>query len=270
MDDDRFDSWTRTLAKARTRRRFGMTLAGGALAALLGRPEGAAAATCRTDRQCRGAFEKCCSRRCIDTSTDRQNCGRCNRVCDEDEVCRNGDCSSTCPGRQVRCGRRRECTNPATDPQNCGRCGKECLLNETCERGACKCSGARCTEGPVGPQCCANGASCCPRFGTGCCPQEGVCVNDGRSCCPRTHPQWCDSVGACCRATDTCCGTQCCPDGARCWDNRSCCPDGTRPCRDFCCPDGTRCSRLGCLRSGAAGTALEPPTAPAGRAAATL
>ena len=230
MEDDRFDDWTRALATSRTRRRFGAALAAGAVAALLGRPAGAAAARCRTDRQCSVNFPKCCGGRCRDTSADPQNCGQCNRICDEDEVCRNGECRSTCPGRQVRCGRRRECVDLQTDPSNCGRCGRECLLNETCERGECTCSGQRC-PGPDGsPKCCPDGATCCGTS-TGCCPREGVCVNNGRSCCPRTHPQWCDSSGACCQQTDTCCGTQCCPSGATCFNNSLCCPDGSRPCR---------------------------------------
>jgi hypothetical protein len=275
MDESRFDALARSWGTTRSRRAAARALAGGALAALLGRAEGVAAARCRADRDCRGAFQKCCNRRCVDTSADPQNCGRCNHTCDEDEVCRNGACQSTCPTGQVRCGRRRECTNLATDPQNCGRCGKECLPNETCGRGECKCSGARCAEGPIGPQCCTDGASCCPGRPTGCCPREGVCTNRGQACCPRAQPKFCPAgtrgEGGCCAANDDCCAGLCCPPTATCWPDGTCCPDGTHSCGDgTCCPDGRRCTRLGCVRGGAAGAATEPRVAAAPRGAADL
>lgn len=248
MDGNRFDALARAFTAAATRRRALGGIVGAVLAARAG---GSAALTrCRKHSQCGGGLQRCCDKRCVDTSDNPRHCGACNQICNEDEVCRNGACRSTCPGDLVRCGPERKCVNLKTDETNCGRCGKECLPGETCEGGACKCSGSRCLDPEGAPKCCRDGATCC-RNSSGCCPKEGVCVFGGRVCCPKTHPVWCDDIERCCGAGSTCCGTKCCPAAARCFGGRLCCPEGSKGCSNgICCPNNTTCTAFGCKKSG--------------------
>jgi hypothetical protein len=102
-----------------------------------------------------------CGSVCIDTSSDRFNCGGCGITCDISEQCISGKCvsstcgngkcdltenCSTCPADCGSCqcsvptpdlcnGR---CTNILSDSSNCGACGNECQIGYTCENGVCK------------------------------------------------------------------------------------------------------------------------------------
>ena len=218
MDGKRFDAFAVLFARTVSRRAGAKALAAGAAAALLSRPHGAAAAPCRTDRECGGGGKLCCSGRCVQTASDPSNCGRCNRICTEEEVCLNGDCVSNCPGRQVRCGRERECVDTRSDTSHCGRCGNDCdrrERHETCVRGTCTCEGERCAGGR-------------------CCPRGYACVEGG--CCPVSAPQLCGNG-------------RCCPDGATCCRDETCCPNGGTCCRGGgCCPAGQSCTLTGRCR----------------------
>ena len=53
--------------------------------------------------QCSGAFTEC-GNHCVDTSNDPFFCGDCfDSVCEEDELCVNGDCDLWIPGSSVGC-----------------------------------------------------------------------------------------------------------------------------------------------------------------------
>lgn len=72
---------------------------------------------------------------CVDLQTDDQNCGECDRQCD-DLPCGAGECQpADCPGFPDRCDD--ACTDVRIDPLNCGECDNECHPSQSCVDGAC-------------------------------------------------------------------------------------------------------------------------------------
>ncbi|CAL9185191.1 unnamed protein product [Musa hybrid cultivar] len=62
--------------------------------------------------------QRCCGDRCVDTGSDRFNCGECGRLCKFTQAC--------CGGK---------CVNLAVDKKHCGSCFNRC--NKTCLYGLC-------------------------------------------------------------------------------------------------------------------------------------
>ncbi len=99
MDGRRFDDLARLYAAVPTRRGLLSAVAGGALGALLG--AGEAAAACRPKgKTCGGSAGKCCARlrccggRCRDLRSDKSNCGACRRPCTAPgSACVGGACT---------------------------------------------------------------------------------------------------------------------------------------------------------------------------------
>ena len=94
------DAIERFLAAARTRRDAVRWVIVGGIATTLAAPPDATDAANRKKRRrrrrrnrrrCPGGKTRC-GGTCVDTQTDLQNCGACFKDCDDDEVCRNGDC----------------------------------------------------------------------------------------------------------------------------------------------------------------------------------
>jgi hypothetical protein len=95
-----------------------------------------------------------CGGNCVDTQTDRINCGGCNSVCPQ--ACSNGRCVCVvcpqgamcsngvcvCPTGYSMCGSgdRAVCANLMTDSQHCGTCGNLCPPTASCVSGSCKLS----------------------------------------------------------------------------------------------------------------------------------
>ncbi|AKU97395.1 Tryptophan synthase alpha chain [Labilithrix luteola] len=95
------------------------------------------------------AGKTACGSSCIDTATDRLNCGACGKTCGESETCTAGECTcsaglATCDGPNGR-----TCANVRSDAANCGSCGHACNGDETCFGGSCVCPGASITCGGV-------------------------------------------------------------------------------------------------------------------------
>ena len=164
-------------------------------------PNGAAACTngaCAL-ASCSTGFANCnnmASDGCeIDTRTNIQHCGGCNRACNAGEQCINSRCTLVCPSGQQNCSGR--CADIRTDLANCGACGVACGPGQVCSDGACttSCGGGltNCTGtcrdlqsdvnhcGACG-RACAAGQRCnrgvcelsCPSGQTAC---GGTCVN---------------------------------------------------------------------------------------------
>ncbi|XP_047157168.1 stigma-specific STIG1-like protein 1 [Vigna umbellata] len=62
----------------------------------------------------------CCKKKCVNVSTDRNNCGMCGKKCKYSQVC--------CKGK---------CVNPMVDKHHCGKCGNKCTKGDSCVFGLC-------------------------------------------------------------------------------------------------------------------------------------
>lgn len=77
-----------------------------------------------------------CSGACVDTTTDRANCGGCGMVCSGGRPCVGGSCMGACPTGTTAC--RATCSNTQVDPNNCGSCGVVCGAGFGCLAGRCQ------------------------------------------------------------------------------------------------------------------------------------
>jgi hypothetical protein len=109
--------------------------------------------SCSAGKVCvRGACEGACpdtatlcADECVDTDTDNQHCGLCDRPCTGDLTCIAGTCDCA---SGVKCGD--ECVDPLSDNEHCGGCGTRCQGDLTCLSGNCGCaSGTQCDSACV-------------------------------------------------------------------------------------------------------------------------
>ncbi|XP_044473637.1 stigma-specific STIG1-like protein 2 [Mangifera indica] len=70
--------------------------------------------------QAQGKNATCCNNKCMDLSTDENNCGACKKKCKFTEACCRG-----------------QCVNLAFDKRHCGFCNNRCLKGEYCVYGLC-------------------------------------------------------------------------------------------------------------------------------------
>lgn len=80
--------------------------------------------TCdKNPRVCRSkgsAGPNCCSKKCVNVTMDKNNCGRCGAKCKYSELCCNG-----------------VCVNPSVNTKHCGKCGNKCGRGSSCVYGLC-------------------------------------------------------------------------------------------------------------------------------------
>ncbi|MBF0489470.1 MAG: hypothetical protein HQL15_02470 [Candidatus Omnitrophica bacterium] len=68
---------------------------------------------------CDGSWQTCCSHKCVDLNTNKDNCGICGKACKEGLSCCRGSCVDK------------------TKSPNCGKCGNDCEPDGTCINGVC-------------------------------------------------------------------------------------------------------------------------------------
>jgi hypothetical protein len=130
-------------------------------------PSDAATPTCPWSSEMTGTLcepdQQVCSNRCVNTSSDAQNCGACGHACDLYATCQNGACvcpadspwlcegdfGSKCFGglEAIDCSAVAACTEGdvteyralSSDRYNCGDCGHRCDFGATCSAGQCQC-----------------------------------------------------------------------------------------------------------------------------------
>jgi hypothetical protein len=96
-----------------------------------------------------------CDAGCVDTNSDRFNCGGCGNTCDTANDCVDASCELECQQGLTLCATPDAglypsdggdaamigpnlCTDTQIDPYNCGTCGIVCaLLTPKCSKGAC-------------------------------------------------------------------------------------------------------------------------------------
>lgn len=160
----------------------------------------------------------CCGGACVDTTSDRANCGGCGKACSGVNTCISGVCrleggvppiattgTQSCGPGLTSCGG--GCVDISSDPSNCGSCGNVCPAAQSgfvsaCASGSCFFERA--------PASCASGLASC----------GGDCVDTSSD---PNHCGGCDTV---------CASGQICFNGACATDNR--CASGLTSCNGTC------------------------------------
>lgn len=172
------------------------------------------------------AGQTICTGRCVDVSSDRENCGECGRICASEAplICVEGECVSDpdgeCAPGTDRCGDD-GCRDLSQDIDHCGECFNACLDGFNCIDGTCN------SENPPA-QACEQGFTEC----------GGVCIDTDNDA---------DNCGACgnvCQVFPTifdCVAGVCVPPD---------CGDGLTDCSGLC--DNLQTSTINCGTCGAA------------------
>jgi hypothetical protein len=226
MDPTKLDGLATLLATSAGRRGalralLATALGGGAAGAVVVGPAVAGCFTegrrCRHARQCcsgrcaKGACVPCgkgtteCGHACVDTRTDRGNCGKCERRCAAGQHCAGGVC--TCGGARCAGCCAGDVCRPGDAGDACGTGGQACAdcsaLDGNCTVGVCV--AGRC-EARINV-----GAACPPPFGS--LPAATVCQADGRCCAP--SGALVGDPGSIC-FFGNCCSTRCRIESATC------------------------------------------------------
>lgn len=145
----------------------------------------------------RASMSKCdyrmtrCGYQCVDTDSDRSNCGRCNKVCGAGKQCDDGSCVRTdylkCGRKQVRINGSCVCS-PRLEPCQYGSIRN----SKNCECSYCKAS-LVCGQRSRNGVCCKTGELCCPTSssagGLNCINpnrDSSNCGTCGKVCSPKT------------------------------------------------------------------------------------
>ncbi len=126
-----------------------------------------------------------CAGLCVDTNSDRANCGACGIACTDKQLCTVGACVACSLSSQTVCGINGAafCTDLASDNQNCGQCQNKCAHGEQCVSSTCACTLTSCPS-DAGLQCvdtqsdinhCGGCTTTCPSPG----PNETPICNAG-------------------------------------------------------------------------------------------
>jgi hypothetical protein len=134
VDSGRFDSLTRSLAAAKTRR----GLLGGLAALVAGARATSAQDGCPLPGQTRNTKGQCncpagtdpCPTGCFNKKTDPGNCGRCGTACPPGAACVKGECRCPAGGCTT--------TTTTTAAPTCAAEREPCLVNGDCCLGCCQ------------------------------------------------------------------------------------------------------------------------------------
>lgn len=139
-----------------------------------------------------------CGSFCIDTASDPDHCGACDRACLASQVCELGACA--CPAPTVACGD--ACVELSSDESNCGACGNACSDGQICEDSACVCPAGTdlCGDSCTNLQTDANNCGAC---GNAC---SGGQVCDGGDCVCPAGQELCDGQCIDTQSDDENCG----------------------------------------------------------------
>src|SRR5262249_5593010 len=135
---------------------------------------------------CTNGADTCCNHGCIDTQTDRLNCGGCGLACEQAKVCIAGRCQCPPTAPDYCSG---YCTSNARDPYNCGNCNHRCQAPANAFVG--------CTAGQCTIQCYGGYLDC-----------DGL-YDDGCEIVPWSDPANCGACGNRCPMNQNCIQGKC-------------------------------------------------------------
>ena len=193
--------------------------------------------------------------RCVDTSTDVNNCGGKGKKCESGEVCVDSKCvKNSCDAPLVLCSTAtgNDCIDiKSNNPNNCGACGYKCADHPVANASSNKCNGGQCVYD------CVNGyvnkgtgntasAIQCVKDGctddSDCSPNGLVCFNKKCVECTASSHKKCDDQGFVCNsATNTC--VECtAADSKKCGQNKIC-NVATNTCVECTVDDSQKCGQ---------------------------
>ena len=121
------------------------------------------------------AGQTSCNSKCVDTTNDKNNCGKCGTVCPV--ACSASACVTTCPSPTTNCNG--SCVDLTKDAANCSACGKACPSGQICSASACSCGASVSFAGAVQPvftaSCAINGCH------SGVAPKASLNLGSGKS-----------------------------------------------------------------------------------------
>lgn len=195
-----------------------------------------------------------CDGLCINTRTDAQHCGYCNKRCNASERCEDGRCISASEAvvpdggtgclapTPTRCGD--TCVDTRSDNGHCGFCGNTCQAGTSCQDGSCQRGQTTCPQQQllcqgtcIDPN---NNPAHCGACGTSCGNDElcsaGTCVKVGTSSCSDRSLTRCGATCVNINADDQHCGAchKACTTPQVCAGGACACPAGFAVCASAC------------------------------------
>ncbi|MBL8940297.1 MAG: hypothetical protein JNM69_37470 [Archangium sp.] len=147
---------------------------GGSTTADGGTLDGGAPVDAGTPNPCAGTLTSC-NGRCLDLSSELENCGTCGKTCGQGEVCNRGRCAvlpDDCTQMPMGCGSGFYCDPVSKKCMTGCRLTADCPMGATCSSGTCTC--------PTGQHAC--GQTCVPDDATASCGTRcSVCAQPANS-----------------------------------------------------------------------------------------
>jgi hypothetical protein len=219
-----------------------------------------------------------CSGSCVNTDSDANACGACDRRCTTNvahaqPTCRSGECTFTCSSGYTECSG--ACVDTDSDSDNCGGCGVGCSGGKECRSGSCECSGGlqdcrgECVR-PTTVEACGSSCEVCRTNVANASPtcEGGTCsfsCDSGFTACGNSCVDTSSDPENCGRCGRSCPGPRTEPGVAACYSGQCAvdCDSGYGNCGDDClntktdpshcglcdepCPAGWSCANFQCI-----------------------
>jgi hypothetical protein len=83
------------------------------------------------------SYQSLCDGKCVPTSADPSNCGKCGNACTGATACSSGQCTDSCLPPLKLCENDHTCSDTENDNNHCGGCDKQCDAGQGCVKGRC-------------------------------------------------------------------------------------------------------------------------------------